>query len=70
MKITHVTVIPDRYTAATFDPSRYPGLQPAPPQGTVIEIRQDGLVLDLSGVTLDGEGKPAAWASGSTTATT
>ena len=56
MKITRVTVIPDRYTAATFDPSRYRGLAGARLQDTVIEVRQDGLVLDLSGVTLDGEG--------------
>ena len=56
MKTTHVSVIPDRYTRGTFDPSRYPGLHRSPPQGTVIEVRRDGLVLDLSGVTLDGEG--------------
>ena len=49
-------MIPDRYTRDTFDPSRYRGLHGAPPPGTVVEVRQDGLVLDLSGVTLDGEG--------------
>ena len=54
--MTYVSVTPGRYTRGTFDPSRYQGLQEAPPQGTVIEIREDGLVLDLSGVTLDGEG--------------
>ena len=54
--MTHVSVIPDRYTRDTFDPSRYRGLQQVPPQGTVIEVSEDGLVLDLSGVTLDGEG--------------
>ena len=57
MKTTRVTVIPDRYTRDTFDPSRYRGLAGARLQDTVIEVRQDGLVLDLSGVTLDGEGK-------------
>ena len=54
--MTYVSVTPGRYTRGAFDPSRYQGLQEAPPQGTVIEIREDGLVLDLSGVTLDGEG--------------
>ena len=54
--MTYVSVTPGRYAGGTFDPSRYQGLQEAPPQGTVIEIREDGLVLDLSGVTLDGEG--------------
>ncbi len=54
--MTHVSVTPGRYTGDTFDPSPYRGLNRAPAQGAVIEIRQDGLVLDLSGVTLDGEG--------------
>ena len=56
MKITHVTVTPNHYTRATFDPSQYPATPTRAPADTVIEIRQDGLVLDLSGVTLDGEG--------------
>ena len=46
--MTYVSVTPGRYTRGTFDPSRYQGLQETPPQGTVIEIREDGLVLDLS----------------------
>ena len=54
--MTHVNVIPDRYTRNTFDPSLYPGLQSAPPPGALIEVCTDGLVLDLSGVVLDGEG--------------
>ena len=54
--MTHVSVIPDRYTRDTFDSSRYRGLQAAPPPEAVVEVCTDGLVLDLSGVVLDGEG--------------
>ena len=54
--MTHVSLIPDRYTRTTFDPSLYPGLQAAPRPGALIEVCTDGLVLDLSGVVLDGEG--------------
>ncbi len=52
----HVSVIPDRYTRATFQPSQYPGLKAPPAPGAIIEVCSDGLVLDLSGVVLDGEG--------------
>lgn len=54
--MTHVNMIPDRYTRNTFDSSRYRGLQATPPPEAVIEVCTDGLVLDLSGVVLDGEG--------------
>ena len=49
-----VRVTPDRYTRDTFAPSRYPGLEAEPAPGAVIEIRTDGVTLDLSGVVLDG----------------
>ncbi len=54
--MTYVSVTPDRYTRRTFEPSQYTGLQSASSSGTVIEVCTDGLVLDLSGVVLDGEG--------------
>ena len=50
-----VRVTPDRYTRDTFAPSQYPGLEAQPAPGAVIEIRTDGVALDLSGVVLDGE---------------
>lgn len=53
--MTRVRVVPDRYTRETFKPSRYPGLEPRASSGTVIEICTDGVMLDLSGVVLDGE---------------
>ena len=52
--MSRVTVAPDRYTKRTFNPSQYRGLQAKPSQGTVIEVCTDGVVLDLSGVMLDG----------------
>ena len=52
----YVSVIPDRYTRATFKPSDYPGLNALPAPEAIIEVWTDGLVLDLSGVVLDGEG--------------
>ena len=51
-----VRVTPDRYTRDTFAPSRYPGMETRSSSGAVIEVRTDGVVLDLSGVVLDGEG--------------
>ena len=51
-----VQVIPDRYTANTFDAARYLGLQSPSAPGVVIEVCADGVALDLSGVVLDGEG--------------
>lgn len=54
--MTHVNVTPGRYTRNSFDPSLYPGLQAAPSPGALIEVCTGGLVLDLSGVVLDGEG--------------
>ena len=51
-----VRVTPDRYTRDTFVPSPYPGLEARASFGAVIEIRTDGVALDLSGVVLDGEG--------------
>ena len=53
--MTRVSVVPDRYTRDTFQPSRYPGLEARASSGTVIEICTDGVTLDLSGVVLDGE---------------
>lgn len=50
-----VRVTPDRYTRDTFVSSRYLGLAAQASPGTVIEIRTDGVALDLSGVVLDGE---------------
>ena len=54
--MTHVRVVPDRYTKASFEPSQYPGLEARSSSDAVIEIRTDGVSLDLSGVVLDGEG--------------
>ena len=54
--MTRVSIIPDRYTRATFQPSQYPGLKALPSPEAIIEICADGLVLDLPGVVLDGEG--------------
>ncbi len=54
--MTHVRVIPDRYTRDTFDASQYPGLDAPASTGPVIEICTDGATLDLSGAVLDGEG--------------
>ncbi len=48
---------PDRYTADTLQPFRYPGLQAPAAPGVVLEVCTDGVALDLSGVVLDGEGK-------------
>ena len=48
---------PDRYTRDTFVPSQYSGLRAQASSGAVIEIRTDGVELDLSGVVLDGERK-------------
>ncbi len=53
--MTYVSVGPDHYTRGTFKPSQYPGLEALASPGTVIEIRTDGVLLDLSGVVLDGE---------------
>ena len=50
-----IRVTPDRYTERTFAPSQYPGLEAQSAPGAVIEIRTDGVALDLSGVVLDGE---------------
>ena len=50
-----VRVTPDRYTRGTFVPSQYAGIEAQPAPGAVIEIRTDGVALDLSGVALDGE---------------
>ena len=58
--MTHVSVIPDRYTRSTFDSPRYRGLQPTPAPGACIEVCTDGVALDLSGVVLDGEGAGGA----------
>ena len=53
--MTHVCVIPGRYTRDILEASHYPGLEAPPSSGTVIEICTDGVTLDLSGVALDGE---------------
>ncbi len=53
--MTRISVVPDRYTRDTFKPSRYPGLEAPASSGAVIEIRTDGVTLDLSGVVVDGE---------------
>ena len=54
--MTYVSIIPDRYTRHTFKPSQYRGLGAASSPESVIEVCTDGLVLDLSGMVLDGEG--------------
>ncbi len=54
--MNYVSVVPDHYTRATFKPSQYPELKAPPAPGAIIEVCADGLVLDLSGVVLDGEG--------------
>ena len=54
--MAHISVLPGHYTRHTFKPSDYSGLEEVPAPGTVIEIRNDGTTLDLSGVALDGEG--------------
>ncbi len=53
--MTYVRVAPDRYTKASFEPSQYPGLEARSSPEAVIEVRTDGVRLDLSGVVLDGE---------------
>ena len=52
----HISVIPDRYTRESFDPSRYPGLASPASGESVVEVCADGVVLDLSGAVLDGAG--------------
>ncbi len=52
-----VRVTPDRYTRASFEPPQYPGLEARSSPGALVEIRTDGVSLDLSGVVLDGEQK-------------
>ena len=54
--MAYVSVIPDRYTRETFQPAQYRGLRPVSLPGAVIEVCADGLMVDLSGVVLDGEG--------------
>ena len=54
-----VNIAPGRYTKGTLDPSHYPGLRGASLQDSFIDISTDGLVLDLSGAVLDGEGTAA-----------
>ncbi len=58
--MNYVSVIPDRYTKGTFKPSRYRGLQTPSSPGVIVEVCADRLVLDLSGVVLDGEGNGGA----------
>ncbi len=58
--MTQINVIPDRYTGNTFKPSQYAGLGAPSTPGTVIEVCTDGIVLDLAGSVLDGEGKGSA----------
>ena len=58
--MNYVSVIPDRYTKGTFKPSRYRGLQTPSSPGVIVEVCADRLVLDLSGVVMDGEGNGGA----------
>ena len=53
--MTHVRVVPDRYTRVSFEPAQYPGLEAPASRDAVIEVCTDGVRLDLSGVVLDGE---------------
>ena len=55
--MARVRLVPDRYTRGTFEPSQYAGLEAPASSGAVIEVRTDGVTLDLSGVALDGERK-------------
>ena len=52
----YVSVTPDHYTAGSFDPSRFSGLRALASPGILVELCTDGVVLDLSGVVLDGRG--------------
>lgn len=54
--MTHVSIVPGRYTGETFQPSGYRGLQTPSSSDVIIEICTDGVSLDLAGVVLDGEG--------------
>ena len=54
--MAEIRIVPERYTRDTFEPSRYVGLRAPAAPGVVIEVCADGVVLDLSGVVLDGEG--------------
>ena len=51
-----VFVTPGRYTRPTFDALHFVGLAPSSSDDCIIDISVDGLVLELSGVVLDGEG--------------
>ena len=53
--MTHVRVAPDRYTRGAFNRCLYPGIEASASCERVIEIRTDGVTLDLSGAVLDGE---------------
>ena len=53
--MAYVRVTPNHYTRGSFKPSQFPGLEAQSASGAVIEIRNDGVTLDLSGVVLDGE---------------
>ena len=51
-----VFVTPGRYTRQTFDALHFVGLAASSSDDCIIDISVDGLVLELSGVVLDGEG--------------
>lgn len=55
-----VTLIPDRYTKSNFDPRRYRGLVQNGTAPCLVEVSDDGVVLDLNGSVLDGENSPTA----------
>ncbi len=54
--IATVCVPPGRYTRHTFDVSRFGSLLQSPAADAVIEVSANDILLDLSGVVLDGEG--------------
>ena len=50
-----VSVTPGRYTRRDFNYSQFGGITSSQSQDCVVDVSTDGLVLDLSGVVLDGE---------------
>ena len=55
-----ISITPGRYTRQTFDPAPYAALDQSPAGGAVTGISTSGILLDLSGVVLDGEGSGGA----------
>ena len=51
-----ISIPPGRYTRQTFDTALLNGLDQSRTDGAVMGVSASGVVLDLSGVFLDGEG--------------